>query len=100
MIPPSRRIVQGWPALLITFCAHVRTGCGVVHGLKAVSRTSCGPCPQGVTEIKFLTDGVLLRELAEDPLLSAYSVVMVDEAHERSAATDILLGLLKKARDQ
>ena len=53
---------------------------------------------QGVTEIKFLTDGVLLRELAEDPLLSAYSVVMVDEAHERSAATDILLGLLKKVR--
>ena len=53
-------------------------------------------CAQGVTEIKFLTDGVLLRELAEDPLLSAYSVVMVDEAHERTSATDILLGLLKK----
>ncbi|KAJ8761085.1 hypothetical protein K2173_000764 [Erythroxylum novogranatense] len=49
-----------------------------------------------VTKIKFLTDGVLIREMMEDPLLTKYSVIMVDEAHERSISTDVVLGLLKK----
>jgi pre-mRNA-splicing factor ATP-dependent RNA helicase DHX16 len=47
------------------------------------------------TIIKYLTDGLLLREAFSDVLLSEYCCIMVDEAHERTVATDILMGLLK-----
>lgn len=50
------------------------------------------------TRLKYMTDGMLFRECMRDPLLSKYSVIMVDEAHERGAYTDLLLGLLKKIR--
>jgi HrpA-like RNA helicase len=49
------------------------------------------------TKIKFLTDGILLREVSSDILLRNYSVILLDEAHERNINTDILLGMLSRA---
>ncbi|XP_060787759.1 probable ATP-dependent RNA helicase DHX37 isoform X2 [Neoarius graeffei] len=48
------------------------------------------------TKIKFMTDGVLLKEIQKDFLLQKYSVIIIDEAHERSVYTDILIGLLSR----
>ena len=44
------------------------------------------------TAVKFMTDGILMREIQEDFLLRRYSAVVIDEAHERSLNSDILLG--------
>ncbi|TPX36660.1 hypothetical protein SmJEL517_g01349 [Synchytrium microbalum] len=49
------------------------------------------------TAITYMTDGLLLREAASDPLMSKYDCVICDEAHERSLETDVLFGLLKTA---
>jgi HrpA-like RNA helicase len=48
------------------------------------------------TQIKIMTDGILLQEIKGDDTLSAYSVLIVDEAHERSLNIDFILGLLKR----
>ncbi|KAI8986924.1 P-loop containing nucleoside triphosphate hydrolase protein [Pilobolus umbonatus] len=48
------------------------------------------------TRIKFMTDGVLLRELSEDLLLTKYSTIIIDEAHERNLNTDILIGVVSR----
>ncbi|PWN44711.1 P-loop containing nucleoside triphosphate hydrolase protein [Ceraceosorus guamensis] len=53
-------------------------------------------CTSERTKIKYMTDGVLLRESLNDPELGKYSAIILDEAHERGLSTDILMGLLKK----
>ena len=53
-------------------------------------------CTGPETRIKYMTDGILQREILLSPMLERYGVIMLDEAHERTIATDVLFGLLKK----
>ncbi|XVE85269.1 hypothetical protein DITRI_Ditri17bG0078600 [Diplodiscus trichospermus] len=68
----------------------VRLGEEVGYAIRFEDRTS------ERTQIKYLTDGVLLRENLSNPELNQYSVIILDEAHERSLNTDILLGLMQR----
>ncbi|KAF7284619.1 hypothetical protein GWI33_021811 [Rhynchophorus ferrugineus] len=58
----------------------------------SVQFDSCQTKPK----IKYMTEGILLREMMSDPLLKSYSAIMIDEVHERSLYTDIIMGLMKK----
>ncbi|KAH8795205.1 ATP-dependent RNA helicase DHX8 [Flagelloscypha sp. PMI_526] len=57
-------------------------------------------CTNPNTRIKFMTDNMLQQESLSDPLYSQYSVIMLDEADERTIATDVLFGLLKRTIKQ
>jgi ATP-dependent helicase HrpA len=71
-------------------------GDGAMVGYKIRFLDQTGPA----TRIKFMTDGVLLAETRQDRLLSAYRVIIVDEAHERSLNIDFLLGHLRQLIDR
>lgn len=66
------------------------------HGNKVAHQIRFDTTVSAQTAIKFMTDGILLRELSQDLLLKKYSVIVIDEAHERSVNTDLLIGMLSK----
>jgi pre-mRNA-splicing factor ATP-dependent RNA helicase DHX15/PRP43 len=68
----------------------VKLGQQVGYSIRFEEMTSKSTC------LKFVTDGLLLREAQTDTALSRYSVILLDEAHERTVATDVLMGLLKE----
>lgn len=57
-------------------------------------------CSSPKTMLKYMTDGMLLREAMSDPMLDNYQVLLLDEAHERTLATDILMGVIKEVIKQ
>jgi len=79
----------------ISVATRVASEMGVVLGQEVGYSIRFEECYGDKTILKYMTDGMLLREFLNDPMLPDYSVLMVDEAHERTMNTEILLGLLK-----
>ncbi|XP_041919727.1 probable ATP-dependent RNA helicase DHX40 isoform X3 [Alosa sapidissima] len=80
----------------ITVAQRVSQEMGMKLGEEVGYQVRFDDCTSKNTMIKYMTDGCMLREILADSVLTHYSVVVLDEAHERSLNTDILIGLLKK----
>lgn len=89
-VTQPRRVAAVSVARRVASELNVRVGEEVGYAIRFEDRASDKTC------IKYLTDGCLLRECLSDADLKHYSVIILDEAHERSLNTDILLGLLKR----
>ncbi|KAG5776971.1 hypothetical protein H9Q73_009369 [Fusarium xylarioides] len=79
----------------MSVAARVADEVGVKVGREVGYTIRFEDCTSDKTILKYMTDGMLLREIMTDPELSSYSALMIDEAHERTVHTDILLALLK-----
>ncbi|KAK9277665.1 hypothetical protein L1049_007212 [Liquidambar formosana] len=88
-------ITQPRRVAAVTVAKRVAEECGVALGQRVGYSIRFEDETSNSTRIKYMTDGLLLREALLDPYLSRYSVIIVDEAHERTVHTDVLLGLLK-----
>ncbi|MGE5672248.1 MAG: DEAD/DEAH box helicase, partial [Fibrobacterota bacterium] len=82
---------------LSNYCqGQVQSDTNDVIGYKVRFKTNCTEN----TRVIFATDGILLSEILDDPMLSRYSVIIIDEAHERSVNIDFLLGYLRQLLPQ
>lgn len=79
----------------MSVAARVATEMGVRLGGTVGYSIRFEDCSSDDTVIKFVTDGMLLREFLSEPDLRSYNVIMIDEAHERSLSTDVVMGLVK-----
>lgn len=93
-VTQPRRVAATSLATRVAAEQDVRVGSLVGYSVRFDELTS------PATRIKYVTDGMLVRELLSDPLLSRYSVVIVDEAHERTLRTDLLIANLKTIQNQ
>ncbi|KAF8088763.1 hypothetical protein N665_0530s0018 [Sinapis alba] len=82
----------------VTVAKRVAEECEVPLGKKVGYSVRFDDTTCSSTRLKYMTDGFLLREALVDPFLSRYSVIIIDEAHERTVHTDVLLALLKKVQ--
>lgn len=89
-ITQPRRVAATSLAARVATERGVSLGTSVGYSIRFDER--CSPS----TKIKFITDGMLVRELMSDNLLSHYGVIIIDEAHERTLRTDVLLASLKQ----
>ncbi|MQL87621.1 hypothetical protein Taro_020163 [Colocasia esculenta] len=88
-------ITQPRRVAAVSVAKRVAEECGVELGQRVGYSIRFDDVTSNLTRIKYMTDGLLLREALLDPFLSKYCVIIVDEAHERTVHTDVLLGLLK-----
>lgn len=89
-ITQPRRVAATSLAARVATEQGVSLGTSVGYSIRFDER--CSPS----TKIKFITDGMLVRELMSDKFLSHYGVIIIDEAHERTLQTDVLLASLKQ----
>merc|ERR1719264_1595969 len=90
-VTEPRRIAVTSLAARVAEEKRVRLGASVGYSIRFDENFS-----REYTKIKFVTEGILIREMMGDPLLSNYSVIMLDEVHERTVEVDIIMGLIKR----
>ncbi len=73
---------------------------GVTYGHEVGAKIRFTDQTQKHTMVKLMTDGILLNEIQDDPFLSAYEAIVIDEAHERSLNIDFILGCLRQLSDR
>ncbi|KAK9083500.1 hypothetical protein Scep_029971 [Stephania cephalantha] len=91
-------ITQPRRVAVVSVAKRMAEECSVEVGQKVGYSIRFDDMTSSSTRIKYMTDGLLLREALLDPYLSRYSVIIIDEAHERTLHTDVLLGLLKNVQ--